>query len=506
VNRVIFGAFCLLAVLGLALLSSGVSILDDDWGHLKLASKGIAFAVTSGWEGLVGQGGYYRPVVVLSFYLNYLMGGFDPSGYHVVNVLIHAGCSLLVWVMGRQLGFSERVCFAGASLFFVLPIHTDSVFWIVGRTDTICALFYLGSVIVFLMLLESMAVWKWLVLIACAGLAFLSKEMALSLPGVLLVLAWYRNRLISRNAVVGVGAVMATLFGYFAVRWWVLGGVFVGTPDVQFSPDRWAVDLLKSFAKFGMTDFRWFGGLVLLATGGVLLRTCSRFVDVRRAPPIKLLILCAVSLVPVLGHLHNWYLYIPSTFFCLALADIWIQRSGRLFSFLFAALLLYYAGVLVREGLFWREASVLSEKFVEDLLPYAQQTKGRLFVLNTPSAWTPARSVSGKPLFAFALKNAVSMASPKRITANVVMANHAWLTGPKMRSDVRGEGDLYHMQMVEGGYFSFHGDGEGWTLPFELTREWGTIAVASKEAMSVEIHLKDEDRVVYFDGEVIRAF
>ena len=49
----------------LAWIASGISLLDDDWGHLKLASKGVVFALTTGWEGLVGQGGYYRPAVVL---------------------------------------------------------------------------------------------------------------------------------------------------------------------------------------------------------------------------------------------------------------------------------------------------------------------------------------------------------------------------------------------------------------------------------------------------------
>ena len=68
------------AVIGLSYLAADISLLDDDWGHLKLASKGIYFALTTGWEGLVGEGGYYRPVVVLTFYFNYLLGGFDPAG------------------------------------------------------------------------------------------------------------------------------------------------------------------------------------------------------------------------------------------------------------------------------------------------------------------------------------------------------------------------------------------------------------------------------------------
>jgi len=506
VNRIIFWVLCVGAVLGLSWLSAGVSLLDDDWGHLKLAANGIGFVFSTGWEGFIGQGGYYRPIVVLTFYLNYVMGGLNPAGYHVLNVLIHTGCAGLVFVLGRQLGLLQWVCLGGAVLFFVLPIHTDSVFWIVGRTDTVCALFYLGSMIAFLMLLDSSAMWKWILLVVCAGLAFLSKEMALSLPGVLLVLAWYRNRLIARNGLLGVGAVIVTLLLYFVVRWFVLGGIFTGTPGVQFSVVRWGIDLAKSFAKFGMTDLKWFGGVVLLAMGGLFFRQYRKDGELFGTPSFKLIVLCVVSLVPVLGHLHNWYLYIPSAFFCLAAARIGLHRPSRVFSFLFACLLLYYAGVLVREGLFWRDASRMSEKFVADVLPFAQVTKGRLFVLNTPSAWTPKTSLSGKPLFAFALKNAVSMRSSKPIRADVVMANHVWLTGPSMRCEVLREGRLFHLKMVNGGYFSFHGGGEGLIPPFHLNRKWGAVSSVSRDVMSVALALGKEDRVVYFDGDRVRGF
>ena len=81
----------------LAWIASGISLLDDDWGHLKLASKGVISALTTGWEGLIGQGGYYRPAVVLSFYLDYLIGGYAPAIYHIHNILIHAGCAYLVF-------------------------------------------------------------------------------------------------------------------------------------------------------------------------------------------------------------------------------------------------------------------------------------------------------------------------------------------------------------------------------------------------------------------------
>ncbi|MDP6037493.1 MAG: hypothetical protein QGG64_03005 [Candidatus Latescibacteria bacterium] len=89
-GRLFLKIFFAVAVLVMLWIAAGISLLDDDWGHLKLASQGIISVFTTGWEGLVGQGGYYRPVVVLSFYFDYLIGGFYTTVYHITNVVIQA--------------------------------------------------------------------------------------------------------------------------------------------------------------------------------------------------------------------------------------------------------------------------------------------------------------------------------------------------------------------------------------------------------------------------------
>jgi hypothetical protein len=43
-----------------------------------------------------GSHGSYRPLCVATYRLNYLMGGLEPLGYHVVNVALHALCTALV--------------------------------------------------------------------------------------------------------------------------------------------------------------------------------------------------------------------------------------------------------------------------------------------------------------------------------------------------------------------------------------------------------------------------
>ncbi|XP_076361298.1 protein O-mannosyl-transferase TMTC2-like isoform X1 [Tachypleus tridentatus] len=86
----------------------------------------------------------YRPLCVLSFRMNYWLGGLDPWGYHVVNVLLH------VLVTGLFTHFAAGIfmhhvlpTMVAGLLFAVHPIHTEAVSGLVGRADVGACLFFL---------------------------------------------------------------------------------------------------------------------------------------------------------------------------------------------------------------------------------------------------------------------------------------------------------------------------------------------------------------------------
>nr|XP_011733216.1 transmembrane and TPR repeat-containing protein 4 isoform X1 [Macaca nemestrina] len=101
----------------------------------------------------------YRPLTVLTFRINYyLSGGFHPVGFHVVNILLHGGISVLMVDVfsvlfgglqytskGRRLHLAPRASLLAALLFAVHPVHTECVAGVVGRADLLCALFFLLS-------------------------------------------------------------------------------------------------------------------------------------------------------------------------------------------------------------------------------------------------------------------------------------------------------------------------------------------------------------------------
>ena len=77
----------------------------------------------------------YRPLVIVSFALNYAVGGLQPLGYHAVNILLHAGVSLAVYGVGVRLFLSRPGATVAAALFAVHPLHTEAVAGIVGRAE-----------------------------------------------------------------------------------------------------------------------------------------------------------------------------------------------------------------------------------------------------------------------------------------------------------------------------------------------------------------------------------
>jgi protein O-mannosyl-transferase len=125
--------------------------------------------------------GYYRPLVSLSLMADFALWGPRPFGFHLTNVLLHAGVSILAFLFLRRV-FPRRggVALASALVFAVHPVHCESVAWISGRTDLIATLLMLGS----LLALAAAPARRWGLPLSlfCFLLALFAKESALVLP------------------------------------------------------------------------------------------------------------------------------------------------------------------------------------------------------------------------------------------------------------------------------------------------------------------------------------
>lgn len=135
----------------------------------------------------------WTPLPQLSFLIDYTIGGFRASVYHIHNIIWHLGTVSMVWILLRQLGISPLAASMMSFLYAIHPQRVESVVWIAERKDVMLGFFYFSSLAVFIRARKDGRtgnVWSWLLMVG----ALLSKPFAISLPPVMFLLEVYRNR------------------------------------------------------------------------------------------------------------------------------------------------------------------------------------------------------------------------------------------------------------------------------------------------------------------------
>jgi len=135
-----------------------------------------------------------RPMVNLSFAINYALGGLEPWGYHVGNSFLHILASLVLYGVVRRTLITEplrakygpyatKLALAVVTIWSVHPLITVSVAYISSRTELLMGLFYLLTLYCAIRRAESPrgAGWTAASIAACA-LGMASKEVMVSAP------------------------------------------------------------------------------------------------------------------------------------------------------------------------------------------------------------------------------------------------------------------------------------------------------------------------------------
>ena len=91
-----------------------------------------------------------RPLLLVSYTLNYAWGEYDVWGYHLVNFAAHFLAVVCVFLLGRALGKTAWGAVLGAAIFALHPLQTEAVNYISSRSESLAALFYLGGLLSYL--------------------------------------------------------------------------------------------------------------------------------------------------------------------------------------------------------------------------------------------------------------------------------------------------------------------------------------------------------------------
>src|SRR6266403_2760539 len=164
----------------------------------------------------------YFPLVYTVFRFEHSWWGLNPTGYHVVNILLHIANALLLW------GLLARLRVPGAwvagAIFALHPVQVESVAWITERKNVLMGLFFLLTIRAWVEFVDEQTKHRWFFYVLALllyALALFSKTTACTLPAALLLILWLQGRRINQRQLVQLVpfVVLALGMGLLTV-WW----------------------------------------------------------------------------------------------------------------------------------------------------------------------------------------------------------------------------------------------------------------------------------------------
>lgn len=367
----------LLAAIGIYAGSLGYSFTYDDY-HYIVDSEYI-----KGWRAFfsIFGSGYLsllpenldmtRPFMPFSLTVDYTFWGLNPAGYRLTNIILHALNSVLIYTLASYI--SRGWVPLTASLLFALhPVHTEAVVGITFREDLLVTFFYLSSLICYIRFANGSRGGGYILSLLLFFIALLSKEMAVTLPLVLLAYdyffglrgkrKWYRY---------------LPYLGLIPLYLWLLYIVYSNppTPPAYHGNILDISTVLAGYFKLLVFPFNlsvdydiasssnsWtFIFLIISIFASVLYilksedktgSLCIAFFFITLIP--------VLNIVPTFRLIADRFLYLPSAGFCIFIAVIFYRiipekASWRKLYFLGpAAILLFYAATAMDRGRVWQ--------------------------------------------------------------------------------------------------------------------------------------------------------
>jgi tetratricopeptide (TPR) repeat protein len=160
-------------------------VLDNPYLRSLRFLPGMFSTNVWSFAGAQGVSNYYRPMMTLGYFICYQLFGPVAYGFHLVNLLLHVGVTLLVFQIARRLFGQDTAALIAALLFALHPVHTESVAWVAAVTDLEVTFFYLLTFWLFLRLPRGQGGRSdriQLAMVVSFALTILSKEQSLTLP------------------------------------------------------------------------------------------------------------------------------------------------------------------------------------------------------------------------------------------------------------------------------------------------------------------------------------
>jgi tetratricopeptide (TPR) repeat protein len=327
---------------------------------------------------------YYRPLNRATYLLDYRIAGMHPAWYHGVNIVIHLGNVLLLYLIARRLLPWDGAAFLAALIFGIHPVNSEAVNFVSARNTLLSLFFSLASLLAFL---DARVKGKRIPIFSALLFFFglLSKETAFMLIPAILLFAFFRldNQEAGddwRNRMVFLSPYLLVAIVYFAMRFYSLQGeAGIGIP---------AEGLLQRAALNYYLVPRYLG-MLLFPVGLTLFHEVPRggLLNIYWVIPVWLLILAMTwwivrtrnrpatfglawfvlnylpisNIVPIPSEqIAERYLYMPAVGLFLAFGAFlsWLQAQERAAKLLWAgaaAIVVAFGTLTIQRNLEWKD-------------------------------------------------------------------------------------------------------------------------------------------------------
>ena len=293
--------------------------------------------------------GHYHPLTMLSFLADRTLFGINPFAEHIVNLILHCANSCLAYLLVLWFLKDRTKALISALIFALHPMHVESVAWVAERKDLLYSFFYLLAMLVYRKHAEKGNAVSYTAALLLFCLAILSKSMAITLPGLLLLMDWKAAGKITKYdflekipflffSVLGARLAVITQGGDHFVTAMSASKIFSG---IMLVCGNFVFYLIKFFLPTGLCAFYPYQGVpatYYFAPPLIALVICFAWRQTRKGyyMPAFGLLFFGITLSPVLqfipagyGIAADHFTYIPFLGIIIPLADWLVDFSNR---------------------------------------------------------------------------------------------------------------------------------------------------------------------------------
>lgn len=137
------------------------------------------------------MGAFFRPMLTLFWTFDYLLFGLNATGYYILNLVYLFASVALLYAIVHNLTGSHVLSGWTALIFAVNPVTGVGVQWLSNRFDLVGTLFFLLSLLLFLRFVRFRRHGNYALSLFFAVVSFFCKEIAITLPVVLILAAGF---------------------------------------------------------------------------------------------------------------------------------------------------------------------------------------------------------------------------------------------------------------------------------------------------------------------------